>query len=146
MQHWRMSHVTRVNVSYRTYKWVKPLSVTPNTSRRHHQTNHWFHELIPNVPLAPKKSSQHIHTCEYVMSHMCMHRHVTHVYVSHSVTPSGIWRHHQVNHSLISHIWMIHVNHLDESRFTGWHQVNHSLILHIWMIHVTYLDESRFTG
>jgi len=100
MQHWRMSHVTRVNVSYRTYKWVKSLSVmnesslsvswmsqvpqchewvkslsvTPNTSRRHHQTNHWFHELIPNVPLAPKKSSQHIHTREYVMSHMCMHR------------------------------------------------------------------------
>ena len=137
MQHWQMSHVTRVNVSYRTYKWVKPLSVTPNTSRRHHQTNHWFHELIPDVPLAPKKSSQHIHTCEYVMSHMCMHRHVTHVYVSHSVTPSGIWRCHQVNHSLI-----LHMN--DSCHIFGWvtfHRVTSSKPF----INITHMNDSCHT-
>jgi len=120
-----MSHVTHMNEPCRTFEWVMSHIWMSHVEHLNASVRRQ-HRRSPLPTTCDSKHMtwhiwmSHVNTLKWVTSHICMSD-VTHEWV-------------------MSHIWIIHVTHLNESCHTyEW------VISHIWMSHITHMNESCHT-
>ena len=134
MSHTRLSHVTRMNESRRTYEWV--------------MSHLWMSHNWRSMSHRPPFGGRLVHMCdikyEWVMTHIWM-RDMTRDF-THVIFKLHIWLSHvpYINEScpiyewVMSHLWMNHVPYMNESC-----PIYEWVMSHIWMNHVPYMNESR---
>ena len=171
MSHMWMSHGPHLNESCHTCEWVMVMVETRVTEKR------WYAWVMSRMWMNHgTHMNESWHTYEWVMSHIWM-RHVTHVneswwwwrrgwqkwggmhesWYAYEWITVHICMSHGTHEWFMSHIWMRHVTHVNESwwwlrrgwqKWGGMQESYHTyewVMAHIWMSHVTHMNESCHT-
>ena len=134
--HMWMSHVTRMNESYHTYEWVISHIQMSHVTRTN-ESCHTYEWVMSHIWMRHvTRTNESCPTYEWVMSHSRYTRATLRADLRahiHEWVMSHVWM-------SISHIWMRHVTHMNESYHTyDW------VMSRSWMSHITRMNESCYT-